>query len=212
MLAVDLRGHGESPDGDVYDPIAYASDVVETAGSLGIGLPLVVGHSLGGIVASAYAAIAPCRGVVNVDQPLRLSAFQSSLAQLEPLLRGTDAEFQQAIALMFDAMAGPLPEKEQARLNALRRADRNVVMGTWKAVFESTAEELDATVAALAQAITVPYLSMHGIDPGEDYVEWLQPLLPVGRVVEWPDTGHYPHLVRQDRFVDRLEDFEDTLG
>lgn len=214
VLRVDLRGHGESPDADAFDPISYATDVVETAASVGFTRPLVVGHSLGGIVASAYAAIAPCRGVINVDQPLRLSAFKESLAQLEPLLRGTDAEFQQAISLMFDAMAGPLPAKEQARLGALRRAERHVVMGTWNAVFESTADELDATVGALASAITVPYLALHGLGSDEDYfdyVEWLRPLLSQAKVVLWPDTGHYPHLVDPDRFIDRLYDFEETL-
>lgn len=62
VLAVDLRGHGES-DSDVgYDPISYATDVVETASALGVNDALVVGHSLGGVVASAFAAIAPCRG------------------------------------------------------------------------------------------------------------------------------------------------------
>jgi len=214
VLAVDLRGHGASPDADVFDPVSYASDVVETAAAAGITAPVVVGHSLGGIVASAYAAIAPCRGVINVDQPLRLSSFKDSLAQLEPLLRGTDAEFQQAISMMFQMMSGPLPAKEQARLAALRRADRHVVMGTWQAVFESTAEELDATVAALASAITVPYLALHGIGSDDDYfdyVDWLRPLLAQARVVFWPDTGHYPHLVDPDRFLDRVDDFEDSL-
>lgn len=211
VLAVDLRGHGESPDADVFDPIAYASDVVETVSSIGISAPLVVGHSLGGVVASAYAAIAPCRGVVNVDQPLRLSGFQESLAQLEPLLRGTDAEFQQAITLMFQMMSGPLEATEQARIIALRRAERHVVMGTWNAVFEATAEELDATVAALATAIAVPYLALHGIDPGPGYTDWLQPLLPTATVEVWPDSGHYPHLVQPDRFLDRLSEFELAL-
>lgn len=211
VLAVDLRGHGESPDAEAFDPISYATDVVETASSTGIVAPLVVGHSLGGVVASAYAAIAPCRGVVNVDQPLRLSGFQESLAQLEPLLRGSDAEFHQAITLMFQMMSGPLSAVEQARLAALRRAERHVVMGTWRAVFESTAEELDATVAALASAIAVPYHALHGIDPGPGYTEWLRPLLPSATVEVWPDTGHYPHLVDADRFLDRLRSFETSL-
>jgi len=208
VLAIDLRGHGGSDPGDEYDPISYAADVVETATSLGITDAIVVGHSLGGVVASAYAAIAPCRAVVNIDQPLRLSGFKDALSQLEPLLKGDDESFQQAIGLMFGAMYGPLSEGEQARLQSHRRADRAVVLGTWASVFESTEAELDATVVALAGAIKVPYLALHGIDPGPDYAQWLQRLVPTATFELWPDTGHYPHLVHPDRFLDRLAEFE----
>ena len=112
------------------------------------------------------------------------------------------------IDLMFGAMYGPLSAAEQARLQAERRADQAVVLGTWASVFESTEAELDATVEALAGAITVPYLALHGIDPGPGYAEWLQGLVPTATVEMWPDTGHYPHLVHPDRFLDRLAAFE----
>lgn len=208
VLTVDLRGHGESDSDDPYDPLSYASDVVETAAALGVTDAIVVGHSLGGVVASAFAAIAPCRAVVNVDQPLRLSGFKEALGQLEPMLRGDDESFQAALEMMFSAMDGPLPAHEQARLRAHRRADQAVVLGTWASVFESTVDELDATVEQLAAGITVPYLSLHGIDPGPDYAPWLQRLVPTAVVEVWPDLGHYLHLVEPDRFLARLAEFE----
>ncbi|MBP9051703.1 MAG: alpha/beta hydrolase [Ilumatobacteraceae bacterium] len=212
VLAVDLRGHGES-DSDVgYDPISYATDVVETASALGVNDALVVGHSLGGVVASAFAAIAPCRAVVNIDQSLRLSAFKAALEQLEPMLKGDDESFQQALELMFTAMDGPLSASEQARLREHRRADQAVVLATWAAVFESTEAELDATVEALAGGITVPYLALHGIDPGPDYGPWLQHLVPTATVEVWPDMGHYLHLVDPARFLARLAEFEAQVG
>ena len=212
VLAVDLRGHGES-DSDVgYDPISYATDVVETASALGVNDALVVGHSLGGVVASAFAAIAPCRAVINIDQSLRLSAFKAALEQLEPMLKGDDESFQQALELMFAAMDGPLSASEQARLREHRRADQAVVLATWAAVFESTEAELDATVEALAGGITVPYLALHGIDPGPDYGPWLQHLVPTATVEVWPDMGHYLHLVDPARFLARLAEFEAQVG
>ena len=212
VLAVDLRGHGES-DSDVgYDPISYATDVVETASALGVNDALVVGHSLGGVVASAFAAIAPCRAVINIDQSLRLSAFKAALEQLEPMLKGDDESFQQALELMFTAMDGPLSASAQARLREHRRADQAVVLATWAAVFESTEAELDATVEALAGGITVPYLALHGIDPGPDYGPWLQHLVPTATVEVWPDMGHYLHLVDPARFLARLAEFEAQVG
>lgn len=212
VLAVDLRGHGESDLDDGYDPISYASDVVETAASLGVTDPLVVGHSLGGIVASAVAAISPVRGVINIDQPLRLSGFKAGLSQLEPMLKGDDESFQQAMGMLFAAMEGPLPAAEVERLHHQRRANQEVVLATWASVFDSTEAELDATVAALAGGITVPYLALHGIDPGPDYAPWLQGLVPSAVVEVWPDLGHYPQLVEPERFLARLAEFESTLA
>ena len=211
VLAVDLRGHGQSDFEDPYDPTSYAADVVDTVSALGVQGPLVIGHSLGGIVATAYAAQAPCRGVINVDQPLQLSAFKEGLMQLEPMLTGDEASFQTAIGLVFDRMRGALPQHEVDRVGALRRPNQQVVLGTWDAVLHSSIEELDATVDALAAAVTVPYLAIHGIDPGPGYAEWLRARIHTATVEVWADMGHYPHLVDPQRFLQRVAAFEATL-
>lgn len=211
VIAVDLRGHGLSAPGDVYDPITMASDVRETvlaAGGDGVDEALLVGHSLGGIVVSAYSAMFPTRAVVNVDQPLRLSAFKAGLSQLEPLLKGDAESFAMAIGLVFGSMAGALPAAEVARIEALRRADQSVVLGIWGTVFDSTPDELDAQVDALTGGITVPYLALHGMDPGEGYATWLTSAVPSATYELWPDVGHYPHLVHPERFLDRLAAFD----
>ena len=211
VVTVDLRGHGESPLGEAYDPVSYATDVVETVASAGIERPVVIGHSLGGVVASAVAAISPVGGVINVDQPLRLSGFKDSLTQLEPMLRGSDAEFRQAIDMVFLMMEGPLADPERTRIRSLRHPTQSVVLGTWESVFTSTPEELDATVGALAGAIHVPYLSLHGIDPGPEYSPWLTSLLPTATVETWGEQGHYPHLIDPARFVARVDSFVASL-
>jgi pimeloyl-ACP methyl ester carboxylesterase len=81
-------------------------------------------------------------------------------------------------------------------------------MGIWATVFDSTTDELDATVEGLIGAVTVPYLSLHGIDPGEGYTTWLRRLMPSATVEVWPDQGHYPHLVQPARFLERVVDFD----
>lgn len=53
VVAVDLAGHGASPRSRRYSPRRWADDVVETVEPLLDGRPdLIVGHSLGGLVAS----------------------------------------------------------------------------------------------------------------------------------------------------------------
>lgn len=208
VVAVDLRGHGESPTGDGYDPLTLAADVHETISSLGMNHPLVIGHSLGGVVASAYATVARPRAIINVDQPLRLAAFKEALGQLEPMLRGDEASFEMALGMVFDSMMGPLPADEAARIVALRHARQDVVLAIWGTIFDSSTNELDTIVESLISAVTVPYLSLHGIDPGEGYTSWLRRLMPSATVEVWPDQGHYPHLVQPTRFIERVVDFD----
>jgi pimeloyl-ACP methyl ester carboxylesterase len=59
-IALDLRGHGESPLGDVkeYTPENLASDVLDAVEAHGIRSPFVlVGHSMGGRIAMRLAAM-----------------------------------------------------------------------------------------------------------------------------------------------------------
>jgi pimeloyl-ACP methyl ester carboxylesterase len=207
VLAVDLRGHGESDVVGPYDPISYAQDVLDTMHSNGIDTADIIGHSLGGVVASGVAALGGARRVVNIDQPLRLAGFKDGLTQLEPLLRGDSASFLTGIDMVFNSMVGPLGDDEAARIATIRAAKQDVVLGTWQSVFDSTPEELDATVAQLAGAISVPYLAIHGIDPGPGYTEWLTSLVPTASMELWPDHGHYPHLLDPTRFLERITTF-----
>ncbi|MEZ5216009.1 MAG: alpha/beta hydrolase [Ilumatobacteraceae bacterium] len=212
VIAVDLRGHGESSMTPPYDSVVFAADLAALLGTLGVEMPLLVGHSLGGVVVSVMATMLPVRGVVNVDQPLRLSGFQEGVRMLEPALRGTIEEFEGAIAAMFSMMDGALPGEERERIQAGSRPEQDVVLGIWDGVLTATPEELDALVAGIAQGISVPYLALHGIDPGPDYAPWLESLCATASVEVWADLGHYPHLVQPERFLARVARFEDELG
>ncbi|MGZ6965349.1 MAG: alpha/beta fold hydrolase, partial [Acidimicrobiia bacterium] len=110
VVAVDLRGHGSSERNAPYDPITLASDVYAVVVDAGLDAPLVVGHSLGGVVVSAYGgARFPARGIVNVDQPVALGAFKEALEPLIPMLQGSRDEFEAAVGIIFEVLDGPLP-------------------------------------------------------------------------------------------------------
>ena len=59
VVAIDLRGHGDSDLAGTYALDAMAADVKAVADEVGAGLPTLVGHSLGAFVASVYAAAYP---------------------------------------------------------------------------------------------------------------------------------------------------------
>ena len=68
IIAVDLAGHGGSPRSRRYSLKAWADDVVETVGPLLSGAPdLVMGHSLGALVASMVGDRLAPRAAVYVD-------------------------------------------------------------------------------------------------------------------------------------------------
>jgi pimeloyl-ACP methyl ester carboxylesterase len=68
VLAVDLSGHGRSPRAQRYSPAAWADDVVETVAPMLDSAPdVVMGHSLGGLVASLVADRLAPRAAIYID-------------------------------------------------------------------------------------------------------------------------------------------------
>ncbi len=68
VLAVDLAGHGSSPRSRRYSPRAWADDVIETVRPMLSGPPdLLMGHSLGGLVASMVADLLSPRAAIYID-------------------------------------------------------------------------------------------------------------------------------------------------
>jgi len=59
VVAVDLRGHGESDRKPPWSLATHVSDLLETTASLGIEGPTWIGHSFGGRVIAELAVTAP---------------------------------------------------------------------------------------------------------------------------------------------------------
>jgi pimeloyl-ACP methyl ester carboxylesterase len=210
VIALDLRGHGESGSADTYDLAAMAGDVAAVCAAAGVSRPHLVGHSLGGAVVTAAGSMLDVASVVDIDQSLQLDSFKAQLAPAEAMLRDP-AQYQLVVDAMFEMMMGALlPADEQTRIAALRRADHDVVLGVWELLLTQPVDEIAATVdAALAgySGRDVAYLAVFGLDPGDGYGAWLGERIPGSIVEYWADHGHYPHLVDPDRFVTRLRAF-----
>src|SRR5262245_37537999 len=73
VVAVDLRGHGQSdkPHQD-YTAAGFADDLVWLCEQIGVRKPVVVGHSMGGNISLELAARYPDfpMGIVMVDSPI----------------------------------------------------------------------------------------------------------------------------------------------
>lgn len=204
-ISVDLPGHGDSagPPAPLPD---VAGEIHRLLESLGVDRPVVVGHSMGAIVALLYAAAYPVAGVVDIDQPLGVGPFVERLRQLESALRGeTFAEafepFRRSIGV------DDLPEPERTRVAATWRIEQRLVMGYWDEVIQLGPEPTQQALDAAAGAVSVPFLGVFGHDLDAGQERRLLELVPQAELELWPGRGHLVHLVEPDRFAWRLASF-----
>ncbi|KOF14352.1 hypothetical protein AC244_27305 [Ensifer adhaerens] len=76
LIAIDLRGHGQSSVTDTYSVDELANDVALFIDKLGLGKIDVAGHSLGSITAQVLAAFYPDKvnSIVLVNSTLKVNA------------------------------------------------------------------------------------------------------------------------------------------
>lgn len=203
-IAIDLPGHG-----DTAGPPARLDDLVDEihglVSRLGVERPLMVGHSMSGIVVFLYAARHPARGVVCVDQPLLTGPFASQVKQLEPRLRSS---FDDAFKPFLHSMGIDLiPEPLRSHARAAQEVRQDVVLGYWDEVIRRDPGELQATLDSALRAAEVPALCIFGRQLPAPVRAHLANNLAHATVEEWPGAGHCPHLARVDEFAARLREF-----
>lgn len=112
VITFDMRNHGASGEGPWEWPLV-AQDVEAVRQAYGVEQPVVAGHSLGGMVAAAYAAEFPgkARAAINIDGQGR--------GKPSNYIDMTEAEVHEAWEAM-DAMQLPMLEQmDKPRLVAM---------------------------------------------------------------------------------------------
>jgi pimeloyl-ACP methyl ester carboxylesterase len=65
--------------------------------------------------------------------------------------------------------------------------------------------ELLTRVDETLAAVSVPCAVIHGTELDTSYRRWLGDRLPQIAVHEWPNSGHFPHLVHPAWFTETLQ-------
>ncbi len=225
ILALDVRGHGESawsPTG-AYSYADQAGDLAEFVKQLGLGKFVLIGTSMGGIIAMAYAAEHAERllGLVINDIGPDVEAGSqriTGLAGSRPDEFGTLEEAMAYRRSVSPIVAGRSAEDQrELALGVLRRRPD----GRWGWKMDPAYIEQRVKRGAPArpplwpalQALPCPTMVVWGTDSdvlSETQARRMVEVLPRGELVAVPGIGHAPTLVEPvvlaalDRFLGSL--------
>lgn len=207
VIRLDLRGHGESGCGETCDFNTLATDVVGVITGLGIDAPRLVGHSLGGVVATLVAGISGAQSVVNIDQPFQDPDLLTEIIRVREQLRGNG--FHEALYGLKDFLSeGVLTRDQQAMLRRFAETgNQQVLLSLWEPILLEQFAEMNGMFEAFLPTVSCPYLSLHGRTTVDGYQQWLKELMPQVGFAQMPGTGHYPFLVDPEGFVQHLREF-----
>ena len=204
QIIPDLRGFGESETVDrPYTMEDYASDIASLLDHLGIQKAAVVGHSMGGYVALAFASAYPERvsGLALVstqapaDPPERKEGRYKSAAEVA----------EKGIGSVLETMAPKFTT--DLRLQALTRESMEkqkpaAYIGALKAM----AERADST--PMLSTFTFPLVIIHGDDDALisiDRAREVKASIPGSHYAELRGSGHIPMLEATEKTAEALK-------
>lgn len=201
VLALDLPGHGGSPMQDSCDLDDVAAAVASAVEDAELDAPVVVGHSISGIIATRYAVAHRTRGVVNVDVTLDTAFVRMLRANHDALVGSGFAGIWRG--LLASMHMEVLPDSARELLNTdLPRQD--VFLAYQRQALETPEDQLQQIIAHTLDVLRrsgLPYAIIAGHDYDEAYTAWLHEMLPQATITVFPESGHFPHLADPDRFA-----------
>jgi pimeloyl-ACP methyl ester carboxylesterase len=212
VLAIDLRGFGESALDGGYSIAELSDDVVGLLDGLGIGMASVAGMSMGGYVALALASRHParlaslilCDTRAGADSPDGRRGRDEAIAAVQ----------QKGAAAYLDGVPAKLlsPRAEPALRARVRQLAEQPPLSL-VAALRALRDRPDRT--AELPSLRVPAFVMVGADdavtpPAE--ARAMAAAIPGARLVELPEAGHLAHLEAPAAFCRSLIEFLDEIG
>jgi pimeloyl-ACP methyl ester carboxylesterase len=190
VVAVDLRGHGASDAPEQgYTLAAFTDDLVWLCDELGVYKPVVIGHSMGGIIALDLAARYPDvpTAITMLDAPVLIpAAAAEGLAPFGAALRSP--AYRDALVGFMASTFGPAddPERKAHILAQIADLPQYVGLPCW----ETGIAGYDSAAAAAACAVPALYLSAAVPTDLERFAQ-LCPRLMIGKTI---GAGHWHQL------------------
>ncbi len=193
VVVVDLRGHGRSDKPEQsYTMGLFADDVAWLCGELGLTKPVVIGHSMGGIVAFDLACRYPGlpAAIVMLDAAVVLPAgAKAAIPEMLQKLRGPD--YRDVLRrYVANALFIPTddPERKARIVDSMSSAPQHVMVAAMEGLHGYDA-------AAVAENLTDPalYVAADEPQPRSDMARFheLCPRMLYGQTV---GSGHFCQL------------------
>ncbi len=193
VVAVDLRGHGQSDKPHQrYTMQVFADDLAWVCDQIGVAKPVVIGHSMGGVVAFDLAARYPDlpSAVAMLDAAVVLpSAVRAAIPGLLEKLRGPG--YREALR-DYVASSFFIPTDDQERkeriLESMSSAPQDVAVSAFEGL-----RDYDPTEATGGLAVPAVYIAADEAQPRSDMARFheLAPQILYGKTV---GSGHFCQL------------------
>ncbi|MFZ2528506.1 MAG: alpha/beta hydrolase [Rhodococcus sp. (in: high G+C Gram-positive bacteria)] len=200
VVALDLSGHGDSDHRDHYALDVWADEVLAVAAAGAIaGPPVLIGHSMGGIVSFAASHLRgeQLAGVVVLDSPIR----DLTPEELEMRIKATATAGPPKVYPTIDAavarfrLVPPQDDAEPFVLEHIARGSLKPVEGgySWKFDALRMGREFRESLTAMSPRCPVAYFRCeHGIVADRLYAQLREQFGPDALMVALPAAGHHP--------------------
>lgn len=204
VIVPDLRGFGNSTMVDApHGMDDYASDIASLLNSLNIEKAAIVGHSMGGYVALAFARLYPGRvrglGLVSSqvlpDTPERKEGRYKSAADVSA--NGIDS--------VVEAMTPKFTFDEKLQSYARASMERQQP-AAYSGALKAMAERADST--SLLSSFDFPVVIIHGDSDSLipiDRAREVKAALPQAHLVEIRGAGHMPMMEAKEKTAEALK-------
>jgi len=197
VLSIDLRGHGQSGPG-VISIEHFADDVAAVAQAAGVERPIIVGHSMGGLIALELAS--------------RHADLATALVLVDPAPVAITPELEGALGGLLDGLRSPasadvrrgfLEEAPFFFQPTDEQATRAWIIDVMCAVPDDVALAGMEGITAWAgrhegDSWDLPILIINAT-PGVNTVDILRERLPHAEIEQTADVGHFNQLFAPDQ-------------
>ncbi|QZS52761.1 alpha/beta fold hydrolase [Rhodococcus opacus] len=201
VVALDLSGHGDSDHRDNYGLEPWTREVLAVAAAAGIaGPPVLVGHSMGGIVAFAASRLygESFAGVVILDSPIRDMTLEEEVRAQGASTRTEKTTYSTAEeALARFRLVPPQENAEPFVIDHIARQSMRQGPDGWYWKFDVLRVGRERRSENFVPKCRVAYFrSEHGVVTLELLARMREQFGPHALVTELPAAGHHPMIDR----------------
>ncbi|WP_241384989.1 alpha/beta fold hydrolase [Rhodococcus sp. CH91] len=200
VVALDLSGHGDSDHRDHYTLDAWAEEAITAAEAGGIsGPPVLIGHSMGGIVSFAASSLHGDRlaGVAIIDSPIRDMTPEELELRAKAVANAGPPKVYPSVesAVARFRLVPPQADAEPYVLEHIARGALKQVEGGWSWKFDNLrmGREGRRSLEVMNPGCAVAYFRCeNGIIDDALFERIAGQLGPDALLVTLPASGHHP--------------------